>query len=42
MLPEHDMSYSYPEDGKPITYVTSIKRDLLMEDLIEKIRSFGK
>lgn len=41
MLPEYDMSYSYPEEGKEITYVTKIKRDALMDDLLSKIRSFG-
>ena len=42
MLPEYDKSYSYPEDAKEIVYVTKIKRDTLMTDLLEKIRNFGK
>ena len=42
MLPEYDKSYSYPENGKTITYVTKIHRDRLMTDLIEKIRGYNE
>lgn len=40
MLPEYDKTYSYPEDAKEIVYVTKIKRDSLMTDLLEKIRNY--
>lgn len=42
MLPEYDMSYSYPVGAKEISYATFINRDELMNDLITKIRKFGK
>jgi len=40
MLPEYDMSYSFPTDAKRITYVTHIHRDNLMNDLLCRIRGF--
>ena len=42
MLPEYDKSYSYPEGAKEICYVNYIKRDVLMNDLVTKLRNFGK
>ena len=42
MLPEYDKSYSYPADSKEICYVNYINRDKLMNDLISKLRNFGK
>ena len=36
-LPNYDMQYNYTPSGVPMTYVCQIRRDKLMQDLIEKL-----
>lgn len=36
-LPNYDMQYNYTQNGLPMSYVYQIRRDKLMQDLIEKL-----
>lgn len=38
-IPEYNHTYTFPEQGDPLRYVYEIKRDELMRDMIDKLRS---